>query len=278
MKTAIESAIEIYRFPSQVPSARGQPLPPGIDELLHALIDDAANNELVGGHRQIRADDLREMFGFYVEHILLHSEADAYRTLGCARNASRATIRSNMALLLQWLHPDRNDGEDRTVYAHRVLNAWNQLKTDNARQAYDELLPPAPGSGPDLPMTVSRLHHSIDPKGQIPRPIKRHSGRKSFRKGAHSGRSRGFWRNFWKIAKWSLFLMFSAMIIAVIFWGNEFLSILDNYINYYHRWRLGGLDIATFANRMPVALWLFVGNVSFGFRTPDHDRDCSHGH
>jgi hypothetical protein len=37
------------------------------------------------------------------------------------------------------LHPDRNTNEDRSVYALRVLAAWDQLKTVQRREQYDLL-------------------------------------------------------------------------------------------------------------------------------------------
>jgi curved DNA-binding protein CbpA len=42
-----------------------------------------------------------------------------------------------MALLIRWLHPDQNNGAERSVFVARVTRAWNELKNDNRRAAYD---------------------------------------------------------------------------------------------------------------------------------------------
>jgi hypothetical protein len=44
-----------------------------------------------------------------------------------------------MALLLRWLHPDSDRHEQRVVFAARVTRAWNDLKTNERRVAYDRL-------------------------------------------------------------------------------------------------------------------------------------------
>ena len=42
-----------------------------------------------------------------------------------------------MTLLLQWLHPDLDHREARSVFAAKVTRAWNDLKTPERRAAYD---------------------------------------------------------------------------------------------------------------------------------------------
>jgi hypothetical protein len=80
---------------------------------------------------------LREAAAFFIEQVLLHPEADSYRVLGAGGKASNEELRRNMALLLRWLHPDRSSEGMRTVFASRVTNAWNNLKTPERRAAYD---------------------------------------------------------------------------------------------------------------------------------------------
>ena len=53
------------------------------------------------------------------------------------REASHSELRRNMTLLLQWLHPDLDRREARSVFAARVTRAWNDLKTPERRAAYD---------------------------------------------------------------------------------------------------------------------------------------------
>jgi hypothetical protein len=80
---------------------------------------------------------VREAAGFYVEQVLLHPDADSYRVLGTRSDASSEQLRRNMALLIRWLHPDSQNGAERTVFTARVTQAWNQLKTEEKRATYD---------------------------------------------------------------------------------------------------------------------------------------------
>jgi hypothetical protein len=51
---------------------------------------------------------------------------------------------------MKWVHPDLshhargNDAIDRTVFASRVTGAWEDLKTDDRRHAYDARTPQPP--------------------------------------------------------------------------------------------------------------------------------------
>jgi hypothetical protein len=38
---------------------------------------------------------------------------------------------------LRWLHPDLDANGARSIFAHRVTEAWNNLKTPERRAAYD---------------------------------------------------------------------------------------------------------------------------------------------
>jgi hypothetical protein len=46
-----------------------------------------------------------------------------------------------MALLLRWLHPDLDPCGERSVFVRRVTRAWNDLKTQDRRDAYDRSRP-----------------------------------------------------------------------------------------------------------------------------------------
>lgn len=89
---------------------------------------------------------LREAACFFIEQVLFTAEADSYRVLGAEPHAQRHELRQNMVLLMRWLHPDHqcysNSAPhiDRSIYIHRVTQAWEDLKTDVRRAAYDEKL------------------------------------------------------------------------------------------------------------------------------------------
>ena len=80
---------------------------------------------------------VREAATFFLEQVLLHADADSYRVLGATRGAPYTELRRNMTLLLQWLHPDIDRGDLRSVFAARVTRAWDDLKTPERRAAYD---------------------------------------------------------------------------------------------------------------------------------------------
>ena len=75
-------------------------------------------------------------FGFFIEQAMLYPDADSYRVLGASPKANSSELRRHMSLLLRWLHPDRGLSE-RSVFAHRVTRAWNDLKNEERRAAYD---------------------------------------------------------------------------------------------------------------------------------------------
>jgi len=130
-------AVDLMRAPSNVRRMRTAPLPKDVGKLLAiAAGDEAALNEAKRGTNRSE-QSLREAAAFYIEQILLHTNADHYRVLAAQPEASTAELRHNMALLIRWLHPDHKNGSDRTVFAGRVTRAWNELKNEDRRAAYD---------------------------------------------------------------------------------------------------------------------------------------------
>ncbi|MBL0229036.1 DnaJ domain-containing protein [Thermomonas sp.] len=81
---------------------------------------------------------MREAAQFYVREVLFFAQADAYRVLGVDADASDASIKAHHRLLQHWLHPDRLDNEDDAIFASRVNVAWNRLRNQARRRAYDE--------------------------------------------------------------------------------------------------------------------------------------------
>jgi len=134
---ALELAIGLLQLPSRVRALREAPLPRDVEALLN----------IVAGEGHAIADAVRatgltdravsDAAGFYIEQVLLHPEADSYRALGANSDASMEQLRRNMALLVRWLHPDRDGNGPRTIFAGRITDAWNNLKTAERRSAYD---------------------------------------------------------------------------------------------------------------------------------------------
>ncbi len=136
--TAVRVALDLMHVPSRVRLVRSDPLPEGVPLLLRlAAGEDKAEafaTELTGRSRTV----VREAAAFFIEQILLSPDADSYRVLGASPEATPGELRRNMALLVRWLHPDKNQKGDRSMFATRVTLAWNDVKTPERRAAYDE--------------------------------------------------------------------------------------------------------------------------------------------
>src|SRR5262245_39162284 len=127
----IELALDLARLPVLARSPVLPPLPPNIIELMRiaASSPDACEIAVAATGQPPRV--VIEAARFYLQHVLFRPEADCYRILGIAPNASRETARSHMRWLLQWLHPDRNGNSWDGVYAERVLRAWREVSVSN---------------------------------------------------------------------------------------------------------------------------------------------------
>ena len=129
-------ALDLLHLPSRARLIRSAPLPGGVVTLLRIADGNEALTRQAAVATGASPAMIREAADFFIEQALLYPEADAYRVLGTEAGASTSELRRNMALLVRWLHPDHQKG-DRSVFAHRVTRAWNDLKTDERRMAYD---------------------------------------------------------------------------------------------------------------------------------------------
>jgi len=138
---ALEWALALLHAPGERHALRKLPLPDGVDLVLSIASGgrSAALAEAVAetGHDEAT---LREAARFYAREILFYPQADAYRMLGVPPDAPAEVIRGHHRLLQQWLHPDRQQSEDDAVFAARINTAWNQLRTQPLRDAYDASL------------------------------------------------------------------------------------------------------------------------------------------
>jgi len=138
--SAIKVALGLLHLPASLRRVLSEPLPSDVATLLRIVSGDedakAAAALTVNRPREM----VHDAAVFYVEQILLHPDADCYRILGSTPSASNHDLRRNMALLLSWLHPDKNPSSDRSVLAARVTGAWNTLRNPERRAAYDAAL------------------------------------------------------------------------------------------------------------------------------------------
>lgn len=149
---ALHAALVLVKDPVSVRKLQRAELPGGIPAVLAIAIGEEAALAEAQAYTGRSRTALTEAAGFFVEQVLLDHDADSYRVLGGSRKSTHEELRHNMALLMRWLHPDlqalRNGAGDREVFSSRVTRAWEDLKNDERRRAYDRLHPPAaPSNG-----------------------------------------------------------------------------------------------------------------------------------
>src|SRR5215471_6367612 len=132
---AIELAFDLSRMPALARSPGLPPIPPDIIELMRIAAASPEACEAAAAKTGEPIATVIEAARFYLQHVLFRPEADCYRILGVEPNASRATARSHMRWLLQWLHPDRNRNGWDAVYAQRVLKAWREVSASDGGDA-----------------------------------------------------------------------------------------------------------------------------------------------
>jgi len=123
----VQLALDLARMPTLARTSVISPLPPNIVELMRIAAGSREACQAAMTKTGEPATVLIEAARFYLQQVLFRPEADCYRILGIEPTASRATARSHMRWLLQWLHPDRNRNSWDAVYAERVLKAWREV-------------------------------------------------------------------------------------------------------------------------------------------------------
>jgi hypothetical protein len=135
---ALTSALALRRSPrTALPEASGF-LPGGVLLLIRIV---AGDETAIAEAKEASAEPievLRDASGFYLQQILFAADANSYRVLGVNPEEEDARIREHYRWLARWLHPDRNPDAWEVVYADRVSNAWQNLRTPERRARYDE--------------------------------------------------------------------------------------------------------------------------------------------
>ncbi|WP_127091165.1 J domain-containing protein [Aquabacter cavernae] len=141
-RDALSAALSLMKDPASVRSVRRGALPPGVASLLAVAVGEEAEVAKARGRTGYTDDVLEEAAAFFIEQILLDRRSDSYRVLGGTTGSSHAELRHNMAMLMRWLHPDRHAlrsgaDQDREIFTARVSRAWENLKSDERRAAYE---------------------------------------------------------------------------------------------------------------------------------------------
>jgi hypothetical protein len=141
----IELALDLARMPTLARTSILPVLPPNIIELMRIAAASPEACEAAASTTGEPTAVVIEAARFYLQQVLFRPEADCYRILGIEPNASRATARSHMRWLLQWLHPDRNHNSWDAVYAERVVKAWRDISasTESAGEPYSRARAPS---------------------------------------------------------------------------------------------------------------------------------------
>jgi hypothetical protein len=140
---ALETALTMLQRPQLTRLALRSSLPRGVTFLLEIAAGDAQALSEAQVLTRRPGEALQKAAGFFIEQVLLSRQGDSYRILGASPDAPLAELRRHMALIMKWLHPDLvSNGAsgrhfDRTVYANRVTQAWETVKTAERRVAYD---------------------------------------------------------------------------------------------------------------------------------------------
>ena len=140
---ALAVALTMLERPQTAKLAQASRLPEGVTLLLEIAAGEA---QAVGAASQLTGRSevtLQKAAGFFIEQVLLHPGGDAYRVLGSGQGTSLSELRRNMALLMRWLHPDvASDASSsnclgRSLFASRITQAWETIKTEERRKAYN---------------------------------------------------------------------------------------------------------------------------------------------
>jgi hypothetical protein len=170
---ALKLAIDLLHFPARARPLRSASLPDGVLDVIRVAAGDEEAIKRAAETVSRSRETVREAAEFYVEQVLLYPGADSYRVLGAKPDASYEDLRRSMALLLRWLHPDGGRHGARGVFASRVTEAWNDLKTKDRRDAYDR-------------STHRAASESLRPRSGSSAPLRRQKPirRKPYAKGA----------------------------------------------------------------------------------------------
>ncbi|HET8897219.1 MAG TPA: DnaJ domain-containing protein, partial [Rhodanobacteraceae bacterium] len=134
---ALEQALALQRAPLLRFSLRDRPLAPGITRVIQLA---AASQPLLAdtaARLGLTEDGVLEAVRFYLQQVLFEGEPEAYRSLGAAPAASTDEIREHFRWLQRWLHPDRASDDGFAPFAAKLNWAWQQLRNEHKRSAYD---------------------------------------------------------------------------------------------------------------------------------------------
>ena len=156
----LETALALQRAPGERFRLRERPIPDGLVHVLEVASGSSQAVALAATELGESESSLLEAARFYLEQVLFAApDATAYRVLGVPHDASPDLIRTHHRWLQRWLHPDRAQAGDASVYATRVNQAWATLRTPESRHQYDVHLAEARMAGASAPLPAATVRH-----------------------------------------------------------------------------------------------------------------------
>jgi len=138
--SALPKALALLRAPRSVRPGPGDSLPDGMLLLLRIVAGEEQAMALAQESTREPIDRIREAAGFYIQQVMFATGSSSYRVLGVDADAGDERLREHFRWLARWLHPDRNPDKWEVVYAERVNQAWQDLRTPERRLRYDQQL------------------------------------------------------------------------------------------------------------------------------------------
>ena len=127
-RLALHVAMDIFHRPAAVRDYLKAPLPQDVLTVIRIAAGGDIEPDKFGPDQKRRASDIREASVFFVQQILFHPQADAYRLLGLRPGADFKQVQDHKRMLLKWLHPDRNPNKWEQVLFQRVVNAAAEIE------------------------------------------------------------------------------------------------------------------------------------------------------
>jgi hypothetical protein len=140
VSAALLEALAFLRAPRSRRPGADQRLPEGVLQLIRIAAGEDEASEAAQAATHESPATLREAAIFYIQQVFFAPGSNSYRVLGVDPDASDERLREHYRWLARWLHPDRNPDEWEAVFAERVNNAWQDLRTSERRTRYQPVL------------------------------------------------------------------------------------------------------------------------------------------
>ena len=124
--SALQQALQLHREPGLLFAMQGRALPADIARVLRIVSDETSAQESAAA-LGLNPADLQQLSANYLRAVCLHSGSEPLRCLGLNDAQDLRLAKEHHRLLMKWLHPDRNAGQQ--ALAERVNQAWTQLKS-----------------------------------------------------------------------------------------------------------------------------------------------------